>query len=630
MSKMKLVNGKYILVSETFQEFIKDKKFTNTKTNNKVKFGSLPKKTQVEIKKKWEHDSRKENAIKKQKQGPTVKHVDKSGAAQGLENDIRRKYGLGKIPPAIKEILNLEDGITQQTDPNLFTGTAKYSTRTYKDPETKEVVPYSKLPQKMQRDIALNNQGKSESQRLMAPIPAVGTENKNKAGKVTMKVDSIEYNPGFNPKYPADSGKYCVVHKTTWDNKKQDYKQITETIYPLAQVQKSNRLTFLVMQQAAKNWTNFQSKIDKDLKTLKPGTKEFASAVAYAIQYETAARIGNPKNTKHGVFGASTLQKRHVKFNPDGTATLRYTGKDKVKHTKVVKNPTLVNALKKMDQRASNPEESLFTYDKPITKKDINKVGQDYINKVTKKFNFVNANGARDFMIQLQAVKSPQDFDKLYEDWEFEGDGWKKEDVKKLTDQIDKKLKRAGVNAGKFAIRNEHVVTEYIKGRLKAPMGSHTVRHVHANKTFAIASSKINPKDYPFEGERGVPSKAYKSKVQKLFRASVERAASVLGNNYSACISNYIDPAMTVKFFSGFGIKPQFYPDALKKIMMQAAILYAKDIETDSWDFKNWDANQNGMRDFSILIDSFDWDKTPSVPQKFTNKEKLLNMAGDK
>jgi DNA topoisomerase I len=117
---------------------------------------------------------------------------------------------------------------------------------------------------------------------------------------------------------------------------------------------------------------SLKSKLASDLKSEDEKTKLTALAISLILQ--TKERVGN-FNSASGIrkdengdwqeggdkhIGITGLRKKHIKFS-DGKATLSYTGKSGVDHTKVIKDAKVVNALK--DYSKKNKDFILTTED---------------------------------------------------------------------------------------------------------------------------------------------------------------------------------------------------------------------------------------------------------------------------
>jgi hypothetical protein len=223
MEKMVLVGNQFVLqadASETrWQKFIKNREFTNKESKNKVKFGSLPKKQQQDIRKDWnksntENDGKGKKAKENDANKPTT-YVPES--VLDFSEKIKQQFNLGEIPEG--SILDFTKE-TPEKNPEFFTNTKDYQKRKYSikvkssGKPVYKTVGFSKLSPKQQKEIKSGYKNtKLPPERLAQPIPKVGkTYGKNKkTGKkvLTREILNIIYNPGYNPNYP-ESGPYCV------------------------------------------------------------------------------------------------------------------------------------------------------------------------------------------------------------------------------------------------------------------------------------------------------------------------------------------------------------------------------------------------------------------------------------
>ena len=149
---------------------------------------------------------------------------------------------------------------------------------------------------------------------------------------------------GKKPKVAA--GRVAAKYK----NKKQVDKadgsgKTTVYEYSKGQVDHRNREKAKRIEGLKGNILKLRSKVQSDLTSDDPKTR--LTALAISLMDETCERVGNDESVKErGHFGVTTLQAKHVKIN-GGKATLSYTGKSGVKHSKTVENSKTVSALKK-------------------------------------------------------------------------------------------------------------------------------------------------------------------------------------------------------------------------------------------------------------------------------------------
>ena len=140
---------------------------------------------------------------------------------------------------------------------------------------------------------------------------------------------------------------------------------------------KAERAEFL-----RKGITDVRKKVRADLKK-SVGSKDFCSALAVALIDETYARIGNQKSEEeNGHFGITGWRKKHLTFS-GGNAIIKYVGKSGVKHDKTVTVKAVVDALKKLADRAENDDAPLLQYDyedrmSRLTAADVNGYLKDF------------------------------------------------------------------------------------------------------------------------------------------------------------------------------------------------------------------------------------------------------------
>jgi DNA topoisomerase I len=101
------------------------------------------------------------------------------------------------------------------------------------------------------------------------------------------------------------------------------------------------------------------------------GRDRIVAAVVGCIQ-DAYFRVGNPESAKYGVFGATTLQAQHLKFE-DGKAVFDYIGKKKQPQHRVVDDRAVIAVLRELKAACKNPDDSLFVYHgTPISDHEVN------------------------------------------------------------------------------------------------------------------------------------------------------------------------------------------------------------------------------------------------------------------
>lgn len=147
--------------------------------------------------------------------------------------------------------------------------------------------------------------------------------------------------------------------------------------YSKGQVDHRNREKAKRIEGLKGNISKLRSKVKSDLTNDDPKTR--LTALAISLMDETCERVGNDESAEErGHFGVTTLQAKHVKIN-GGKATLTYTGKSGVKHSKTVENSGTVSALKKALKGKSGDDTILCEGDDCIVRaNDVNDYLKEY------------------------------------------------------------------------------------------------------------------------------------------------------------------------------------------------------------------------------------------------------------
>lgn len=129
----------------------------------------------------------------------------------------------------------------------------------------------------------------------------------------------------------------------------------TRTVYEYSdrQVALRNRAKANRVEQLSKKIPKLRKQLFKDLDSKDSKLSEIALVVG--LIDETYERVGNPQSAEDGHYGVTGWKKKHVTFGKD-TATLKYIGKSGVKQTKVVKDPALRKALKRIYDSAEGDD----------------------------------------------------------------------------------------------------------------------------------------------------------------------------------------------------------------------------------------------------------------------------------
>lgn len=164
-----------------------------------------------------------------------------------------------------------------------------------------------------------------------------------------------DWDPEKNPMVPYGKQLQEVIKKTSKDLGKATWRplytkdaRVRSRIGKIKTVQNMLNNVGTIIE---KNNQNLQSK-DDDTK---------AKATAIGVISEVCTRLGSDENIKHGIFGASTLQAKHVTYDEDSnTITLKYVGKDKVNQEKVIEDPVLVENIRYF-MKGKKPDDQLWT-----------------------------------------------------------------------------------------------------------------------------------------------------------------------------------------------------------------------------------------------------------------------------
>jgi len=201
----------------------------------------------------------------------------------------------------------------------------------------------------------------------------------------------------MKPKKPKNF-KMKKVKKT-----KKDGTVYYEEKEPDAWVERKTKYKFAKTASMARNYDQIGKTLEREASSGKTdqGTAE---ATVLLLVHETGMRIGGahggPGKSKRrrveggaksdevvDTFGASTLQKRHVKVSGD-TTTIKYIGKSGVEHTKTVKSKTLASSMKAFlgGKDSNDSSESLFSYKDKKTGKQ-KAISRSQCSRRLKKFN---------------------------------------------------------------------------------------------------------------------------------------------------------------------------------------------------------------------------------------------------
>lgn len=176
----------------------------------------------------------------------------------------------------------------------------------------------------------------------------------------------------------------------------------TTTVYEYSdrQVARRHREKAEQVEKLRKNIGDLREKVRSDLTSKDP--KKRLTALAVALMDETYERVGNSESAdERGHYGVTTWQVDHVTFS-NSKATLDYTGKSGVKHTKEVTDAKVVKALRDAVEGKSKSEEILCGEDCNVTARDVNEY-LDQFGVTAKDLRGYHAN--REMQERLKAVR---------------------------------------------------------------------------------------------------------------------------------------------------------------------------------------------------------------------------------
>lgn len=374
--KLSLVNGKYQLVAEaeTFEEFIKGRTFTNPKTHNKVKFRSLSKEQQTKIRTAWK---KKASETKK---GTNKKPIQQNRLSRGLNkeqvHDAKKEFEEGSLPN-LKFIGYPTDDKKKNKD--LYVNA--------KDPDTGKTVEVrlmERLPEKGQdrgkgrkvTAVKLNTNWNAKNQtdvpyatyRVSA---AVGSERHTERMDYLKRMAS---EVGDKIKKAKKAGDRSSVHRLgiILDDYKDKIK--THTKKPFSQTlkvvtadshRKAGRIKFMNSMRMGKQMVKAEKITERDLKTKKPGDKDFAAAACFRLMSNSGLRIGTRKSMRTtGVQGAATLRKNNITFMKNGDIKIKFFSKGRKEFSvpEPVTDPVLKKALRQLYKSAPSKDDFLFRY----------------------------------------------------------------------------------------------------------------------------------------------------------------------------------------------------------------------------------------------------------------------------
>jgi DNA topoisomerase-1 len=136
-----------------------------------------------------------------------------------------------------------------------------------------------------------------------------------------------------------------------------------------------------------KKLPNIRRRLRRDLKTR--GKRQILALVV-SLMDRAYLRVGNETSDDDGVYGATTLLKKHLRFE-GRKAIFKYVGKKDVPQTKVITHPKLVALLKQRHNAARGGDARLFTWEGTVIDAgDINDY-LDHYNVTAKMFRTFHA-----------------------------------------------------------------------------------------------------------------------------------------------------------------------------------------------------------------------------------------------
>jgi len=230
--------------------------------------------------------------------------------------------------------------------------------------------------------------------------------------------------------------------------KTQDGDEATVYEYSDRQVSHRNREKAKKVEKLRQGMDKLESQVRKDLTAKDEKTR--LTALGVALINRTFERVGNPESAKEGHFGVTVWQAKHVKFE-GGNAVMRYVGKSGVKHKKILKDKTVVKALKAAMKGKKGTDAVFSLGDQEeksvIAASDVN----DYLKQFSitaKDIRGLRAN--QEMQDRLKAIR--KEGPKMPDD--------KKEREKLLKDEFDRALEGAAEAVGHEAatLRTQYLV----------------------------------------------------------------------------------------------------------------------------------------------------------------------------
>jgi tRNA nucleotidyltransferase/poly(A) polymerase len=156
-----------------------------------------------------------------------------------------------------------------------------------------------------------------------------------------------------------------------YKSKKEDENGNVHYEYGPRQVSNRNKQKASKVEKLRTSIRHLETQVRKDLKSGDERTR--MTALAVALINDTYERVGNDQSAGSGHYGVTGWLRKHLTFSGK-KATLKYTGKSGVRHTKQIEDSSLVSALKKA-AKGKSKDDSLFGCEDGwcVNAKDVNK-----------------------------------------------------------------------------------------------------------------------------------------------------------------------------------------------------------------------------------------------------------------
>jgi DNA topoisomerase-1 len=154
---------------------------------------------------------------------------------------------------------------------------------------------------------------------------------------------------------PNDSGRGAWIEK--WRSPKTG-KWIYN--YTAAYMEARSDAKFLDNKRFATVVPEIRAQLAKDLK--RDGTKKQQLALIVTLIDQAYFRVGNEESDDNGVYGVTTLLKKHVTLGTGGRASFDYVGKKSVQQHRVVVDKPIAKILKRLRARCASDDDRLFAY----------------------------------------------------------------------------------------------------------------------------------------------------------------------------------------------------------------------------------------------------------------------------